>query len=235
MGARHELTRMLVPGCRAIIAHAGKTFPASVVSAGEAGLRLQMPGPEAGDEPLQPGGRVAVLAQDGRGLGFFETRIRAFAGDPPCLSLEWPVRYEWRPRREHARVSERLPVTLLLPAPTRGQPAVRLRGYTLDVSTGGLQAFLVESGQAFEQGLLLSVVVEIPDGWPPLEAVASVVRATPRTVEGEEGLAVGLQLTEATEQAWDRVTRYVQIRMRHTNGAERDAGAGSRKAPVRRR
>ncbi|HHX41231.1 MAG TPA: PilZ domain-containing protein [Armatimonadetes bacterium] len=236
MEARHELIRMLVPGCRAIIAYAGRTLPVTVHSACDAGFRVQIHTVDAPEGAFVVGERVAVLAQNERGLGFFDTHIRgSLAGSNALLDLEWPLRYEWRPRREHTRVQERIPVTLFEPG-RQGQSGASCSGHTLDVSIGGLQLFLAgDAGENLKPGQQVNLLLELPDGWPPLEATAMVVRAMAATVDDTPGLALGLQFIAASEQAWDRISRYVQVLMRRASERARRPMAGPRRAAYHER
>ncbi|NLB95356.1 MAG: hypothetical protein GX785_06560 [Armatimonadetes bacterium] len=168
MEARHELIRMLVPGCRAILAYAGRTLPAIICSAYDAGFRVQIHAVDVSERPFAVGERVAFLAQNDRGLAFFDTRIlTSYAGNPACLDLEWPSRFEWRPRREHTRIQERIPVTVI--EPTRhGQPGPSRSGHTLDISVSGIQLFLAgDAGKNLEPGRQVDLLLGLPDGWPP--------------------------------------------------------------------
>lgn len=143
------------PGTPVLLAVGGLTFRMVLLEADEHRLVLSM-----GEVPpleltrLEPEAAVTCRFHDGAVLGVFQTRVRGrvAAGAREGLELECPTQVTRSARRQHMRVSRRVPMQLRLPLRNddlsrfRGRDFVQLcwvQATTVNIGAGGFRAMLV--------------------------------------------------------------------------------------------
>lgn len=175
--------------------------------------------------PIPPGQRLEVhFANDGAHFEYECEILERYPGPIPTILITPPNDTLRRvQRRSFFRLGANIPLRIDPRAPLPGTPppGPPSDGVTVNLSGGGL---LLESPELYPDGALLHLWLEIPDGSPPAEIRAEVIRDAGRVTPGaRSSWFLAVEFLGLGDEERDRITRYIYLLQR---AIQEEGGAG---------
>mgnify|MGYP001050133550 CR=1 FL=1 len=213
----------------------GKTYLSRVEDIRDGELHIAAPVERGGVTVVRPGLSIVVNLFEGMGIRRFSGRVlRVETGRVETVVVSDLEYLGTVQRREHVRISQRLPVRFRLEDGPNGQ-APWFEGATQDVSGGGLQITADARGiDAIVKGDLLEIELYLPDQ-NPVKAVGQIVRASSTNPLTATTVRFGVQFVEISGGERSRIVRYVLKKQSEMLASRREFTACNQRIPVQYR
>jgi c-di-GMP-binding flagellar brake protein YcgR len=192
------------------------SYVTKVLEKRNGGLKVYAPSFRGTILPIPPGENLQVHFSRGEAHYEYECEIlERYPGPIPTILISPPDATVRRvQRRSFFRLGANVPVAIepLAPLPGIRPPGPPCRGVTVNVSGGGL---LLESPELYPEGSTLHLALDLPDGVPPAETRAEVVRDAGRASPGVRATwFLAVEFLDLPETARERITRYIYLLQR---------------------
>jgi c-di-GMP-binding flagellar brake protein YcgR len=201
------------------------SYITKVLERGDGGLKVYAPSFRGTILPIPPGARLELhFADDGAHFEYECEILERFPGPIPTILVSPPDDSLRRvQRRSFFRLGANVPVRIepRAPLPATPPPGPPSNGVTVNLSGGGM---LLESPELYPDGALLDLHIEIPDGSPPAEIRAEVIRDAGRASPGARSTwFLAVEFLSLGDDERDRITRYIYLLQR---AIQEDGGGG---------
>lgn len=213
----------------------GRSYLSRIEDIGEGELHIAAPVERGGTVMVRPGQAIRVNLFEGMGIKQFSGQVDRIDTSRIALAVVTGLKY-WGSvqRREHVRISQRLPVRFRLEDGPDGE-APWFEGATQDMSGGGIQIVAETRGiDAIVKGDLLEIELYLPEQ-SPAKAVGQIVRASSPNPLAASHVRFGLQFVEISPGERSRIVRYVLRKQAEILSSRREFTACSRTVPVQYR
>lgn len=205
------------------------SYVTKVLDEDPTGLKVYAPSFRGTILPIPPGEKLQVhFAKDGAHFEYECAILERFPGPIPTIKITRPDETMRRvQRRSFFRLGANVPIRIdpRPPLPGTPPPGPPASGVSVNLSGGGL---LMESPELYPEGALLDLWIEIPDGSPPVEIRAEVIRDAGRASPGARATwFLAVEFLDLDDDAQERVTKYIYLLQRAIQEDTEPGGEGA--------